>query len=183
MRKILRLLRSLCKSKKLVVHGKHFRCGKNFNICNGKNILIGDHFLCADNCELSVWNKDNNQNKKFKIIIGDNVTIASYSYISCTNEIKISDGCLLGINTFITDNFHGTSSKEEKLIIPNERKLFSKGPVKIGKNVWIGRNVCIMPNVTIGDYSIIGANAVVTHNVPKNSIAVGVPARVISKLK
>lgn len=49
----------------------------------------------------------------------------------------------------------------------------------IGNNVWIGRNVVIMPGVRIGDGSIIGAGAVVTRDVPENSIAVGVPAKVL----
>ena len=46
----------------------------------------------------------------------------------------------------------------------------------MGKNVWIGANVTVLPGVTIGDNSVIGAGAVVTRNVPKNCLAVGVPA-------
>ena len=59
------------------------------------------------------------------------------------------------------------------------RKLYSKGPVIIGRNVWIGENVCILPNVSIGDGAIIGAGAVVTHNIPSYSISAGVPAKLI----
>ena len=53
------------------------------------------------------------------------------------------------------------------------------GKVRIGDNCHIGMNALIMPGVTIGKNCIIGAGAVVTHNVPDNSVAVGVPARVI----
>jgi acetyltransferase-like isoleucine patch superfamily enzyme len=67
-------------------------------------------------------------------------------------------------------------------IPPTQRSLFSKGPVKIGNNVWLGNNVCVMPGVTIGDGAIIGANAVVTHDIPPYSVAGGIPAKVIKQL-
>jgi acetyltransferase-like isoleucine patch superfamily enzyme len=47
--------------------------------------------------------------------------------------------------------------------------------------VWIGRSVAVLPGVTIGDNAVIGANAVVTHDIPDFAVAVGVPARAISK--
>ena len=52
-------------------------------------------------------------------------------------------------------------------------------PISIGNNVYIGSGAYIMPGVTIGDNCIIGASAVVTKDIPANSVAVGVPARVI----
>lgn len=56
------------------------------------------------------------------------------------------------------------------------------GPIKVGNNVSIGWNAIIMPNVTIGDNCIIGAGAIVTKDIPSNTIAVGVPARVIGSI-
>lgn len=65
----------------------------------------------------------------------------------------------------------------------NQQNEMSKcdlfGPIKVGNNVHIGINSIIMPGVEIGDNCIIGCGAVVTKNIPSNSIAVGVPARVI----
>lgn len=52
-------------------------------------------------------------------------------------------------------------------------------PIKVGDDVYIGNNVIIMPGVTIGSKVIIGAGAIVTRDIPDNSVAVGVPARVI----
>lgn len=52
-------------------------------------------------------------------------------------------------------------------------------PIEIGNHVWIASNVVVCPGVHIGDYAIIGANAVVTHDIPAYAVAVGVPARVI----
>ena len=84
--------------------------------------------------------------------------------------------------SIITDNFHGSNTLAELVIPADERKLYSKGPVIIGNNVWTGRNVCIMPGITIGDGAIIGANAVVTKDVPANSIVGGVPAEIIKTI-
>lgn len=56
-------------------------------------------------------------------------------------------------------------------------------PVKIGNDVWLGGNVCVMPGVTIGNNVVIGAGAVVTKDIPDNSLAVGSPARIIRQLE
>jgi acetyltransferase-like isoleucine patch superfamily enzyme len=56
------------------------------------------------------------------------------------------------------------------------------GPIRVGSNVFFGFNVLIMPGVTIGDNVVVGAGAVVTRDIPSNSVAAGVPARVIRPL-
>ena len=55
-------------------------------------------------------------------------------------------------------------------------------PVHIGDHVWIGSNVVVMPGVTIGDNCVIGAGSVVTHDIPANSVAVGVPCRPVREI-
>lgn len=67
-------------------------------------------------------------------------------------------------------------------IAPNKRPLVSKGTVVIEDNVWIGEMVCIMPGIRIGKSSIIGANAVVTKDVPSYCVVGGNPAKVIKNL-
>lgn len=59
--------------------------------------------------------------------------------------------------------------------------MFRIAPIKIGRGCWIGQNVVVMPGVTIGEMSIIGANSVVTSNIPERSIAMGTPARVMKR--
>ena len=55
----------------------------------------------------------------------------------------------------------------------------TKGPTRIGDNVWLGANVVVTSGVTIGERSVIGANSVVTHDIPPFSIATGSPAKVL----
>lgn len=55
-------------------------------------------------------------------------------------------------------------------------------PIVLGKNVWVGSNATILQGVTIGDNSVIGAGAVITKDVPADSVAVGVPAKVVKAI-
>ena len=94
----------------------------------------------------------------------------------------IGNGLLTGRFVLISDNSHGGLSQTEAAIPPAARKLVSKGPVVIGDNVWIGDKVTILAGVHIGDNAIIAANAVVTENVPANTLVAGVPASVRRRL-
>jgi len=103
-------------------------------------------------------------------------------HIGCTNKIVIGDNVLIASRVYITDHSHGEVTIDALNIPPNFRPIISKGPVIIEDNVWIGEGVCILSGVTIGKNAIIGANSVVTKNVSPNSVVGGVPARVIKQL-
>lgn len=115
------------------------------------------------------------------ITIGHNVCFNYRCHVGAINKIIIGNNVLIGSQVLITDHSHGELTKEELLISPAKRKLYSKGPVIIGDDVWIGEGACILPNVTIGHNSVIGANSVVTHDIPPFSIVGGNPARIIRK--
>ena len=67
--------------------------------------------------------------------------------------------------------------------IPELKDIDLFGSIEVGNNVHIGNNYIIMPGVTIGNNCIIGCGAIVTKDIPDNSIAVGIPARVIETLE
>nr|WP_315112831.1 acyltransferase [Clostridium intestinale] len=90
--------------------------------------------------------------------------------IVCSKEITIGENVAIARDVIIRDtDAHKIIGKEH---IQNKS-------VVIGNNVWIGTRAIIMKGVTIGDGAIIGAGAIVTHDVPSNCIAAGVPAKVI----
>lgn len=174
-------MRWLLSSSRIADLGTNSHVGPDFSIHGEGFIHIGKNFSAGKSISLQVWPTERYSDPA--LLIGSNVVMADYSYVSCANHVSIGDGCLLGINAFITDNSHGANIAAELDIAPNDREIVSKGPVCIGKNVWIGRNVCILSGVNIGDGAIIGANAVVTHDVPAYAVAAGIPAKVIKQLR
>ena len=148
----------------------------------GKYISIGENFSCGTGMMIQCWNYYEGEKYSPCLVIGSNAEFGRFNHIGCINEIIIGDNLLTGSNVHITDHNHGMIPGEEKLQPPIKRRLFSKGRVKIGNNVWLGDNVVIMPGVTIGDNAIVGANAVVTKDVEENCVVVGVPAKILKKL-
>ena len=162
--------------------GSNCYIGRLHNLKGTEHISIGNNVSILDSTILTAI--DNYFGKKYnpEIIIEDNVIINPFNHITCINKIHIGTGTLTGKYVTITDNSHGTSSYNEVLSAPLHRPLYSKGPVIIGKNVWIGDKSTILPGVTIGDGAVIGANSVITKDVPTFSIVAGNPAKIIKKL-
>ena len=117
-----------------------------------------------------------------QIVLGDNVVMAPFCRIGCINRVELGEWTTMGQRVYITDHTHGDVSPEQLNLPPRHRPLCSKGPVKIGAYVHLGENCCIMPGVTIGDHSVIGAGAIVTHDIPPYSVAAGNPARVLKTI-
>ncbi len=149
------------------------------NLKGGKYMQIGSRFRAGRNLRLECWNSYGDDVFQPFLKIGNGVSLGDECHIGCILSISIGDNLLTGKNVYITDHFHGFGNMEEACIPPKERPLYAKGAVTIGKNVWFGDNVVILPGVTIGNNVTVGASAVVTKDLPDNSIAAGVPARVI----
>ena len=115
------------------------------------------------------------------ITIGSNCYFGAYNHITAINNIEIGNHVLTGKFVTITDNSHGYTDIDNLKQKPIDRPIVSKGPVKIGNNVWIGDKASILPNVTIGDGAVIAANAVVTKDVPPYSVAAGNPAKIVKQ--
>lgn len=148
-----------------------------YNLRGSKQIRIGNNTQIESLAQLTVWSNHG------KINIGNNCLFRNGIHISATDTLTIGDNVLTGANVLITDNAHGKSNVMDLELAPLKRSIYSKGKVSIGDNVWIGNNACILAGVTIGQGAVIGCNAVVTHDIPEYSIAAGVPAKVINKIK
>lgn len=128
---------------------------------------------------ITAW--DSYENDKFspQVKIGENCNFGDYLHLTCINKITIGKGVLTGRWVTITDNGHGKTEFPLLKEPPMHRRLYSKGPVTIGDNVWIGDKATILPGVTIGEGSVIAANSVVAKDIPPYSIAAGNPAKII----
>ena len=109
------------------------------------------------------------------VMIGSHVHIAEFVHIWGGGGVYIGDNVAIASHTVITSQTH---DKYAKLF----RNSYRAMPVKIEENVWIGAGAVILPGVTIGKGSVIGAQAVVTRDVPPRSLVLGVPARVVEQL-
>lgn len=162
--------------------GKSAYFGRNFTVLGGKFISIGDCVSFGKSCVMTAWEKYDKDIFSPYISIGDNCSFGEYNHITSINHIVIGSGVLTGRWVTITDNSHGLSNYESMSILPVKRNLYSKGPVIIGRNVWIGDKATILPNVTIGDGCIIAANTVVTKSTPPYCIIAGNPGIIIKQI-
>ena len=110
------------------------------------------------------------------IEIGDGTYVGAYACISGPGPVKIGKHCLVAAHCGIYGNHHNF---DDPTIPIKEQGLSSQG-ITIEDDCWLGAGVKVLDGVTIGKGSIIGASAVVNKNIPPYSIAVGVPAKVIS---
>ncbi|WP_394128833.1 acyltransferase [Shewanella maritima] len=106
-----------------------------------------------------------------KVLIGHRVTIKSGVYL--WDGIFIDDDVFIGPNATFTNDKYPISKVYSKDILET----------KIAKGVSIGANATILPGITIGEGAMVGAGAVVTRNVPSNTLVVGNPAKVIKVLR
>lgn len=173
---------------KLYIHYIPYECGKNLlvfpkiRISGGKFIMVGNNVTIRKGTTIAAQTKYHGQIFNPQIIISDGVDLGEFCFITSTNSISIGCGTTTGRMVTITDNAHGESFMKDMQEAVHNRPVISKGPVFIGKNVWIGDKATILPNVRIGDGAIIGANAVVSKDVPEYCVAVGIPARIIKRV-
>ena len=115
-----------------------------------------------------------------RIRIGGGCFLNHGVMVASVELVEIGDHCMFANGCFITDANHRFDDPEK----PVPWQGFStKGPTKVGDNVWCGANVVITSGVTIGERCVIGANSVVTTDLPPRSIAAGAPAKVLRTLE
>ena len=108
------------------------------------------------------------------IKIGKDVFVNSGCCFQDQGGVTLGDGCLVGHNVVFATLDHDKR--------PGRRGDMTAAPIVVGKDVWIGAHATILKGVTIGDGAIVAAGAVVTKDVPPNTIAAGVPARVVKTI-
>lgn len=129
-----------------------------------------------------------------KTQIDENTTVFTPLYINYGKHLSIGKNVFINFDcTFLT--LGGITIEDNVLIAPkvsllseghpvaiNQRHSLVPGHIHIKKNAWIGANATILPGVTIGENSIVAAGAVVSKNVPDNTIVGGIPAKFIKTI-
>jgi acetyltransferase-like isoleucine patch superfamily enzyme len=114
-----------------------------------------------------------------KVTMGYRVHFQPNCHVSVREELTIGDYSIFGEGVSIHDEMHIATRGSDPI---SDRGFITK-PISIGRNVWVGAKVTILSGVHIGDNAVIGANAVVTHDVPAYTVVGGVPARVIRTIQ
>lgn len=96
--------------------------------------------------------------------------------VAALDLVEIGEHCMFANGCMVTDSNHRFDDRQRP--VPWQG-FTSKGPTRVGGNVWCGAHVVITSGVTIGERCVIGANSVVTTDIPAFSVAAGAPAKVI----
>lgn len=150
----------------------------------GKNASIGEYAKLLNRGNGSIEIGDNTKIEYFVLLetrrggfikIGANSAINAFSVIYGAGGVTIGNNTRIACHTVIVASNHNFDDVTKDI---HEQGVSKKGIV-IGNDVWIGAGARILDGVCIGDHAVIGAGSVVTKDIPENSVAVGVPARVV----
>jgi acetyltransferase-like isoleucine patch superfamily enzyme/coenzyme F420-reducing hydrogenase beta subunit len=162
------------KNSKLLISGllifgrkkvKRSKLESRLLIENGGTLEVLDDFSIGYGANIEIF-----KNAKLIIKGGKGAYTNINTTIICNEQIEIGEGLRCGRNVTIRDNNGGH-------FISKKGYQDSK-PIKIGNKVWLGEGCLILPGITIGDGAIVGARAVVTKDIPPNSVVKGIPAKV-----
>lgn len=148
-----------------------------FMIYNRKNIFIGKNVFFRNGLRIEPITKHDNQRFNPKIIIEDNVHAEQCCQIICTNKVHIEKGVVLSSYVYISDTKHTFNDMEKNVL----RQDLISSQIKIGEGSFLGIGVKVICGVSIGKHVVIGANSVVTKDIPDYCMAVGTPAQIIKK--
>jgi acetyltransferase-like isoleucine patch superfamily enzyme len=113
-----------------------------------------------------------------RVRIGSGTFLNLNVMVAAQELVEIGDHCMFANGCFVTDANHRFDDLDQPV---TWQGFTSKGPTRVGDNVWCGAHVVITSGVTVGERCVIGANSVVTEDLPPFSIAAGVPARILRR--
>jgi acetyltransferase-like isoleucine patch superfamily enzyme len=135
-------------------------------------LTIGRHTLLEPGCWITMTSEA-------RIAIGSGCFLNKNTMLAAQEGIEIGDHVMFANNCFVGDADHRFDDPERPV---TQQGFVPRGPVKIGSNVWFGVNCVVTGGVEIGDRSVIGANSVVTRDIPPATIAAGAPAKVLREI-
>jgi len=139
------------------------------------NISVGNNVYIAYKTWLAALPHTGDKNCLLEI--GDGTVIGNFNHIYATKQIIIGKNVLTADKVYISDNQHEYEDILQPIL---KQKIKQLNTVIIGDGTWLGENVCVI-GAKIGKNCVIGANSVVTRDIPKYSVAVGSPAKIIKR--
>lgn len=156
--------------------GKSSKIIRPMRVLGKKHIYIGDNVHILNGARIEAVSKWHGKALAPELHIGDNTSIEQNCHIIAADKLSIGRNCVFSADVYVADCSHQYVPGENAISTELEIK-----PTEIGDGVFVGIGAKILPGVKLGDGCVIGANAVVTHNIPPYSVAAGVPAEVIKK--
>jgi acetyltransferase-like isoleucine patch superfamily enzyme len=154
--------------------GRKARMFPPFRVDGMKDIELGD----ASSLQKGAWLYCVSVDGAVAVLnIGRNCDFGYNNHITAVRKVVIGDHVLTANNVYISDNVHGYEDVSRPIM---HQPVVFKGEVTIGDGTWIGENACVI-GARVGRNCVIGANSVVTRDVPDFCVAVGAPARVIRR--
>jgi acetyltransferase-like isoleucine patch superfamily enzyme len=145
-------------------------------LTNTKLISIGKRVEIFKGARLETFGPSDCQ--KPKIVIGDGTSIQMYFHCGAAESVTIGKNVSIAGRVYITDHDHAFEHPTFLAVKAGLRVL----PVVIEDEVWLGEGCAVLKGVTIGKRAVVGANAVVTKDVPAFTVVGGIPAKVIKKI-
>ena len=168
------LFRSQCRSV-----GSNFHMEKLPYLNGTGNIVIGNNVRLSGKPQISF---NNRLGEDAEFIIGDNTFIGHGCSFAVAGSVRIGSYCLLAGGVTVADNdghpLDADRRRRGEPVSPEQVK-----PVVIGDDVWLGRDVMVLKGVTIGRGAVVGAHALVTRDVPANTVVAGNPAKAVKELR
>lgn len=172
--------------------------GRNVVLRHPRKIRLGSGVILDDNSMVDAKGQDNRgialgdgvfigrgsivYCKNGNITLGDRVSVSSSCTLFSSNDLTIGGGTLIGAYSYILSG--GEYDLDSPVPFIDQDGMKTAGPLTIGDNCWLGTRVTVLDATgSIGDHCVIGAGAVVIKPLPSDSVAAGVPARVIKQLE
>ena len=146
--------------------------GNVLEALDDERLTIGAGTLLEPGCWITIADSG-------RVEIGEGCFLNLRTMIAAQERVTIGDHVMFANGCFVSDAAHRYDDPDKPV---TWQGFTSKGPTEIGSNCWFGVNCVVNTGVTVGDRCVIGANSVVTRDIPPGTVAAGAPAKVVREI-
>ena len=151
--------------------GKKSRIQPPATLVGPGGMQVGDHVIIREYAWLNT--RGRRSDGRPSLVIGSGTYIGRFAHINAWQQVVLEDNVLIADRVYISDADHNFGDRDQPIILQGDG---FKGAILLCSGCWIGVGAVILPGVTVGRNAIVGANAVVTKDVPDHTIVGGIPA-------